>query len=282
MSNINVVKDTIERIICDDIDLPSPPQVMLRIEEALKNDQHDIDHLTKLILFDPALSARLIKLAGSPLYGARGEITSVREAVLRVGLKATKNVALLMLVQNAFHANNPVIARFMETLWERSVDVAAISAAIAKRTSTFSIDRAMLAGLLQDIGSMLLLTRLDSVLKDLKFPKTLEILCEKNGPKLGAMLMRHWALDNELISVVESKGDWYRKNTGDPDLSDLVLVARLHSLAASGEGNRFPGICDVPAYDRLASKDASTGDSMAILGEAQDEINQVKQLLKAS
>ena len=281
MSNINLVKDTIERIICDDIDLPSPPQVMLRIEEALKSDQHDVDYLTKLILFDPALSARLIKLAGSPLYGTRGEINSVREAVVRVGLRATKNVALLMLVQNSFHANNPVIAKYMEVLWERSIDVAAISAAIAKRVSIFSVDKAMLGGLLQDIGSMLLLTRLDSVLKNLKFPKTLEVICEKEGHKLGAMLMRHWGLDADLISVAESKGDWYRKNDGDPDLSDLVLVARLHSLAASGEGNRYPGICDVPAYERLASKNASAGDSLAILSEAQNEIDQVKELLSA-
>ncbi len=281
MSNINVVKDTIERIICDDIDLPSPPQVMLRIEEALKSDKHDIDYLMKLILFDPALSARLIKLAGSPLYGSRGKITSVREAILRVGLKAIKNVALLMLVQNSFHANNPVISRYMETLWEQSVDVAAISAAIAKRTSTFSIDQAMLAGLLQNIGSMLLLTQLDSVLKNLKFPKTLEIICEKQGPKLGAMLMRHWGLDSDLIDVVESRSDWYRENAGEPDLSDLVLVARLHSLAASGAASQYPGICDIPAYERLAAKDTSAGDSLAILGEAQDEIDQIKQLLKA-
>ena len=279
MSKANLVKDTIEQIISDHVDLPSPPQVVIQIEKALTGGQHGLEYLTKLILFDPALTARLIKLANSPLYGAAGGITTVRDAVVRIGLNATKNVTLLMLVQNSFRAQNPVIASYMSDVWEESVDIAAVSAAIAKRTPPFSIDRAMLAGLLQNIGSMLLLTRLDSVLKNLKYPKTLEIICEAHGKKLGAMLMRHWGLDAELIEVVESRGDWYRDKREEASLADLVVVARLHSLAASGDGHKYPGICAVPAYEKLAELSFQSDESLAILNEAQNEIHQVKQLL---
>ncbi|HBA36142.1 MAG TPA: hypothetical protein DCZ12_18615, partial [Gammaproteobacteria bacterium] len=62
MSKANLVKDTIEQIISDHVDLPSPPQVVVQIEKALTGGQHGLEYLTKLILFDPALTARLIKL----------------------------------------------------------------------------------------------------------------------------------------------------------------------------------------------------------------------------
>ncbi|WP_306306165.1 HDOD domain-containing protein [Methylomonas koyamae] len=145
-------QDCFKYMQSDSLALPTIPDVSLKIRRAINEPSANSNKIARVVQIDPSITARLVKISNSPLYRGRRRIESCPEALTRLGLKAAQDIITAFALKAVFNARSPVIRRRMQELWAHSSYVAAISAVLAHKTPGFDPDRAMLAGLIHDIG----------------------------------------------------------------------------------------------------------------------------------
>lgn len=194
--------------------LPAIPKIAQKILSInLATDQGN-EMLLKLVEKDPAISARIIGLANSPLFGTSRKIMSASDAAAVLGIKRIKMVALSFAMISSMTRNPP--GRLNVThMWQHSMAVAlamdALSKAMPRELRQVDED-VYLAGLLHDIG-FLVLEYLDPELSNHfhervateKILTAAEIeaeMLEMNHSELGALLARHWNLAEIIVAVV--------------------------------------------------------------------------------
>ena len=135
--------------------LPSPPTILAKLLEACASQRGDFDELAALIEKDPALSAKVIALANSPLY-AGGNLTSLKRALVTLGLGTVKTLAVTASVYQFYSGVEGFDAEGLRRLWRHSYMSGVLARSLAKLTDYPAPDEAYLAGLLHDIGQLLL------------------------------------------------------------------------------------------------------------------------------
>jgi HD-like signal output (HDOD) protein len=262
------------------IDLPSFPEVAVRVRKALTNDQVVIDHVVRVISAEPALAARLLQLANSAALNASGKrLTDLRTAISRIGFNMARSatIAFAMSQLRRAEAYKGLEVPLTE-LWHHSAHVAAVSHVVAKRFTQVNADTALLAGLLQGVGKLYLLTRA------VRFPALLEdtgtyqrLVAEWHG-RVAQAILRNWDMDEEVISAAIACENAEREHEGTTDLTDVLAVGC--ALAALGpdpqpEEMLFLGM---PAARRMKLDARSC---VAALAESHDEIASLRQALGA-
>ncbi len=266
----------VEDITTDDIVLPSLPEVAYYLQQKADTDLFSLGDLAGLIEKDPALAARILKAAKSPFYRSIHPVDTVRDAVLKMGLKTTKSLAFLQLKHSSFTARQPIIARSIDQIWSQSTHVAAICCVLSRRYKIVKTDRAMLAGLLHEIGSLLLLVHLDGKVEIPAHITSMAPLLDKQSVRFGTALLRHWSMDPELIDVVSNRHNWQREHSQPADLTDIVLVAGCYRNAMEGDVWGRAHFHAIPAYRKLGLPSANVSESLAVLSEAEKEIEETR------
>src|SRR3954464_9029204 len=144
--------DIINAIKTDQLVLPTLPEVAIKVREVADDPNADIDKLTGVIGGDAALSARIIRVANSPLLRASRAIEDLRTALMRLGISYTCNIATGLAMEQMFQATSDLVDMRMREVWSRSSEVAAISHVLCKHYTRLRPDQATLAGLIHKIG----------------------------------------------------------------------------------------------------------------------------------
>jgi putative nucleotidyltransferase with HDIG domain len=142
---------------CDN--LPSIPRVIDTIVSLVEDINASLDALETAIMHDLSCTARLLQMANSAFYGSTRMVTSIRRAILLLGFNTINNVATKLQVFNSFIEHNTSEIASINGLWLHSLAVAMLSKRIAHNVSQYDIDvdLAFCAGLLHDIGRVVLL-----------------------------------------------------------------------------------------------------------------------------
>ena len=258
--------------------LPTIPDVSFKIRRAINDDKANSNKIARVVQIDPSITARLIKISNSPLYRGRKQIESCPEALTRLGLKASQDIITAFALKSVFNAKSPVIRRKMAELWAHSSYVAAISAVFAHKTPGFDPDRAMLAGLIHDIGIVPILTHADNHPDIIAHPKDLSDTVKKLRADIGVQIIRKWDFPSDFEDVVINAENWYRDNTNPANYSDIVMISQLHSFIGKVDVKKMPKLDDLPCYKKLAGH-LHAEDSINILDTAKDEIEHIRQML---
>jgi len=258
--------------------LPTIPDVSFKIRRAINDDKANSNKIARVVQIDPSITARLIKISNSPLYRGRKQIESCPEALTRLGLKASQDIITAFALKSVFNAKSPVIRRKMAELWAHSSYVAAISAVFAHKIPGFDPDRAMLAGLIHDIGIVPILTHADNHPDIIAHPKDLSDTVKKLRADIGVQIIRKWDFPSDFEDVVINAENWYRDNTNPPNYSDIVMISQLHSFIGKVDVKKMPKLDDLPCYKKLAGH-LHAEDSINILDTAKDEIEHIRQML---
>ena len=139
------------------LELPAFPDSVIRIQQALKDENKGVDDLVDILSSDAAVAAKLLQTANSAALNASGnEITSLRMAIVRMGQKMVSSVSVAFAMQQLQRNDSysPEQREVLAGIWKTSVDVASISQAIAKRLTRLNADEALLAGLLHVLGHL--------------------------------------------------------------------------------------------------------------------------------
>jgi putative nucleotidyltransferase with HDIG domain len=140
-------------------DLPTIPAVLARIIAVVDGQHSSARDLVELIERDQALTSRILKLANSALFGLSRKVATVPRAVVLVGFTTVRNLALGVKLWDALAGGGRHRGR-VEGLWRHSALVAAAAKLIASRIRGVDPDTSFTAGLLHDVGKLILSLKL--------------------------------------------------------------------------------------------------------------------------
>ncbi|MGX5732071.1 sensor domain-containing diguanylate cyclase [Pseudoxanthomonas beigongshangi] len=197
-------------------DLPSPPGVALRILALARDPDVVMATAADTIGLDPALTARMLRIANSPLYASRRRVENLSQALTLLGLNATLTLALGFSLASGMRSRQHGDEHAEEKIWRRSVITALASRLLGEQTGQRRLEELMLAGLLQDIGVLGLLQLDRKAYAPLlaASPDNATLLLRERGhfgcdhAEVGHWMARHWNLPpllQEAIRTSESQ-----------------------------------------------------------------------------
>lgn len=268
-----------QRLTAGELTLPSLPDIGLRVREAVRDPQQSLTGIARIVQLEPPLAAYLVSVANSPLFRGAKSVDSCQAAVGRLGLSVTNNLVMSYSLRTLFASESSVLSRVLRGLWQQSVHLAALSSVLARHCGGVDPDRALLAGLLQDIGALPIVANLSAKPEMLADAATVREILDRYAIPVGTLLLKQWGFDEEMLKVVASREDWQRDPGPKAELADVVLLARLHGYVGTPRMRQCPRINAIPAYRKLALGELSPGDSLAILDTARQEVAEVQNLM---
>lgn len=247
------------------------PDAVQHLQRALSNPQVDVVGLSSVLQNDPVLATRIIRVANSSVYRTIQPVECVADAVMRIGLTQTRNVALVLL-ENSFRAKHRLIDDRICWLWSESLHIASIAFILAKHYGFVQPDRAVLGGLLSNVGALLLLTHIDNKLEHVDNDKILDIFIKQYAGNFGARLLEFWEMDAELLMVAGHRDDWKRQHGAPPDLVDLVLLAKTCRQYDFSVDYGLPSHMSLPAYAKIEAIYPRKIPLPALIAESSDSI----------
>lgn len=261
------------------LELPSLPDITILIQEAIDDPNKGVSHVARIIQLDPALSARLLTIANSPLYRPNLQLQDLKQAIQRLGLGVTRNIVMSLILHNIFTVSSTFMHRKIKALWQHSCRVAAISKVIAGLTPGIQPDRAMLAGLLHDIGVLPILIYADQCGGNAIKPEVLAEVTKQLPKQLGRKIIEEWKLGDDLCLVPIAIDDWQRDHEGAADYADVVQVAHIHSQFGENVEQDIPPLTKLPAFNKLSLANMGPHAGMELIEQASDDINATIRLL---
>ncbi len=245
---LNLLLDAIKT---DRLVLPTLPEVALRIREAVEDTDVSAIKLAEVIANDAALSARLIKVANSPLLRGRVAVDNLQMGITRLGITFVRNLATGLAMEQMFQATSEFVDTRMRQSWEHSIEVASISHVLAKYHGGLKPDQATLAGLTHEIGILPILTIAEENPVLLEDEEALDRIIDQLHPQIGQAILSTWEFPEELALVPQEYLNFHREHDGLPDYADLVCVANLQSYAGKEHPLGFINCAEVPAFSKL-------------------------------
>ena len=141
--------------------LPSLPQVLTKILDAIHSERADLQHLAGIIRHDTAMAARLLGVANSSYYGRAKSCQTVERALLLLGTDTVKTIVITAAIKQFFNRFNPHHRPFVKAFWRRSLVSANFAHILANLTGYAAPEEAYLCGLLMDVGQLILLNQHD-------------------------------------------------------------------------------------------------------------------------
>lgn len=263
----------------DTLAIPSMPDIALRVRDAVQDDGKTAEDVARIIQVDPPLAARMIQTANSPLYRGTSPTTTLRAAIMRLGLAQTRNLVISITMKQLFTSSSSVLTSRMHAVWHHTTEVAALSALLARLTPGLDTDRALLAGLVHDIGVLPILGYAADDPDLAADGNTLDRAIRSLRGQVGAMILRKWEFEPELVTVALDAEDWKRDSGKRVDYCDIVIIAQLHSFIGDPAMAALPGLDEVPAFTKVGDGSLSPAASMTIIKEARAEIEEIQKLL---
>ncbi|MCP4391834.1 MAG: HDOD domain-containing protein [Gammaproteobacteria bacterium] len=267
-------------IVNDQVNLIRLPDVVVRLRKTLSEQDVTIDIVARVIQTDVGASAYLLNIGNSPAYRSRVKASDIQSAIRMMGIPTFSSLIMAYAVKSLVTSKNPVTLRYMKSHWQKSAYRAAIASAIAKMTDRVDPGKALLAGLLQDVGALPILTKLQTDQLDNLTAEEIELALATYAGKVGVVLAEKWELDEDFRAVIKNARNLTYDGGDKTDLVDVVNIARL--LSHIGEpGMTWPRLEETPCLMKFGEAGLTMETSLALLKQAQDDINEIKRVLSA-
>src|SRR6056297_836008 len=150
MTSSSAHHEKIQKLIAQQINLPSPPAIVVQILNTVQKENASLQDLTQIISADPALTAKMLRVANSSLYALPNKVSSIERALCVLGTNVIKNIALSFVVANDIRGKGTVNFN-LDYFWRRSVTAAVAAELLTNRLQERN-DDIFVTALLQDIG----------------------------------------------------------------------------------------------------------------------------------
>jgi putative nucleotidyltransferase with HDIG domain len=273
------VKTLGQELSRQEFDIPPFPDIAIRIRDAMSDPNVSIDKIARIIVADPVLTTRLIRMANSALL-RRGtiEITDVKTALSRIGMELVRNTVVSMALDTTFKAPaGSMLHDRIDAVRKHSSHVAALAYILARRQPDFEhAEDAMLAGLLHDIGKFYILNRVQDFPELFDDPQQLDELLAGWHTGVGRAIVESWGFPPAIAEAVDEHEALERKHYSSPDVADIVLVANLVDNAKDLPEEELPDFAPIPACQRLRMSHEAM---RTLLAESAEEIGSMEAAL---
>ncbi|MFK5891838.1 MAG: HDOD domain-containing protein [Pseudomonadota bacterium] len=227
--NDNELRQAVKLI--NNVNIPSPPQLLLDLKNELSLLNPDAKKITAMISKDIGLASQLIKVLNSPFYGLEVEVTSIEHAISLLGLEKFNSVIL----QPAYHQALSQTVEGFSSISEHSHNIGLIAELIANELETDQQGLFYLAGLFHDVGALVLALNYPDYLelseKNTLHPITLP-LWEKekyqvSHAAIGVLLAKKWGLSNTICNAIYLHHHLYATYRKEVGFESVTLAAVL-------------------------------------------------------
>ncbi|HSQ41542.1 MAG TPA: HDOD domain-containing protein [Fibrobacteraceae bacterium] len=246
------------------LNLPTLPTFAAKLLDLVDNPRTNAAHLSQFVAQDQVITARLLKMCNSSYYGLGREISSVHQAVVILGFDMVREVSLGVSVINAFRSAKSLDGFDLSGFWDHSFAVGSAARRIAKGWLPHMSSEAFTAGLLHDIGKVLLIQYLPEDFAEIlataqRTSRNLndverEFLDTDHG-QIGGWLAERWKLPKALADAMAYHHHLEDCPTEHRDLAAVVQLSDLlcRLLKAGQGGNPAPAVISRELYDLLWS-----------------------------
>lgn len=268
--------------------LISLPEVALRVNEIANNPNSTTEDMATLLSQDPALVVRLLRIANSPYYGLSKEIETINHAVAVLGTNKIRDLVLSSSASDAFDGipNNLIT---MQDFWHHSLYCGLLAQILAKKSKKANADSIFIAGLLHDIGQLLMFNQLPA-----KSHEVIILLMEGSEEldtfeaerhifgfdhmQVGAALIKSWHLPPLLEECV---GFHHEPQNAKLFPAEVALINIANAVAVMAEFNSMDEDDEIPmihpsSWDLAGLSKADLPDAIE---KAQKEIKEVEAVL---
>jgi HD-like signal output (HDOD) protein len=258
------------------------PSSVTRLATIIAADEWSADEIEEVITLDPALTANLLRLANSAAFGSRGTITSVRHAVVRLGVGSVLSLAVAASVQSRIDRPVPEYGLSSGELWRHSVASALVAEQARPYCRLEMPHESYTAALLHDIGKLVVARFLGSETRELLrhareqgslslVDAESEVLGVHHG-EIGGLVAQHWDLPE---SIVEGIQHHHAPDRGRSTVCHVVhlsnaMAHRIEVTTASDDAN--PGALGPSSLSALG---LDTDDLPSLELDARARIDQI-------
>ncbi|MCK6440280.1 MAG: HDOD domain-containing protein [Planctomycetes bacterium] len=248
----------IENMLTNVEELPTLPSIIGRLIELLNDERSQAKQIAELISSDQALSAKVLKIVNSPLYGVSKKIGTISQAVVILGYSTVRSVVLSTSVIETFTRKDIHEGYFNASeFWTHAIGTAAASRAFARTYEVGRVDDAFTAGLLHGVGLLVLDQYLPDVmaqiqelveLEDLPLVEAEEEVMGMNHARVAARLLEEWKLPEIIVKAVAN----HIHVDNCPDDPQLASCVHLGDIFTRALGYGSAGEPTVPAINSAA------------------------------
>ncbi len=263
-----------EAVHRDNIPLPSLPSIATRVRQAV-GAECGTRELAQIVNGDAAIATKVVRAANGPLYRSEVQTTTVSEAVARLGVSATQQLVMSFVLKEIFATEIAALKAKMRAVWTHTQAMAVGAFVLSREFRVLEPERALLAGLLHDIGAVSLIAfaeRFPAVWED---PVTLDRVLDSLQGEVGSMVLARWGFEAEWVRLALDVDQWARKCT-TPDYCGLLQIVHFcHRPALPAHPTEVPdnaltafGWTPAQAHESLTRALGRVKGAATLLGES--------------
>ncbi len=243
---------TAQSLVENVLQLISLPEVYLRLQQVIDDPDHTRDQVAEILAYDPALSARVLRIANSSYYGFPREIETVASAIGIIGELDLRNLVLATSVAGSMNTLSYSGVN-IDDFWLHSLRCGITARLIAKTVGGFNPEILFLAGILHDLG-ILVIYQHDAALaaaisRQIEEQHQLRDQAERevlgfDHAEVGALLLEAWGLSAELAELV---GCHHQYQLAQENNTAALMLALANQMAQLGT------VPDIDSDPRLAA-----------------------------
>jgi putative nucleotidyltransferase with HDIG domain len=272
------------------IDLPSVPATLARIIQITNSPDASADKVAGVVMLDQSLATKVLRIANSAFYGRRVKAETISEAVVTLGFSSIRNLAASASVVDALFPKQMFPGFSWQDMWVHSVNCAVASEVIhARMTRTAGAEAAFVAGLLHDVGKLILARALPERFRqvvdacrecDLTMAQAERNLLSTDHAKIGGELAEGWQFPDRLRDAID-----YHHSPADAceneDIARAVSAANL--LAKRMSGNYITGVSvEISLTDVADEAGLQVDDMDFIVNAVGEKMHQCDEILSWS
>lgn len=251
---------TPDQLVNGTVELASLPQVYTRVNEMMESPNYSALDIGQVIASDPALTVRILKIANSAFYGFPSQIDTLSRAITVLGLRELRDLILATTVVDLFKGMRGSIVD-MDDFWRHSVCCGLAARALASHRRELQNERFFVAGLLHDIGSLVMYHRIPELAEEalvrarrmtMPLHAAEQDVLGWDHTAVGGELLRAWKLPAHLQEAVAfhhhpSAAPHYPSDAAVVHLADLIA----DTMQKGNAGNPHVSPLDQTAWQRI-------------------------------
>lgn len=273
--------ERVTQILAKIEDLPTLPSSVLEVMRIVDDPRCSTSRLGNLVLSDPPLAARVLRLANSAYYGFPRAVAAVPQAITLLGFATLRNVALSTAVFDLFRTKKEP-SLDLPALWRHSVATATAARLIARRVRYTPLEKAFTAGLLHDIGKVLIARYLPGSMgrvvetvaaENIMITDAEQRVLGVSHAAFGAWLAARWAFPTSLVDAIAFHHQ-PPQALDNRSLAAIVCVADAltHRTGIGSGGDELPRPIDPVVLELLAVDEADLHELESALAERREDI----------
>jgi len=276
---------TVEWLVDRTSTVYSLPLFYDRLNETINHPRSSIDDIGKIITEDQGLTARLLRLANSPMFGWFGKVDSISKAVTIIGTQQLRDLALAASVMGVFKGIPEELLN-MQSFWRHSIACGIVARTLATWRRESNVERFFVAGMLHDVGQLIMATTLSEIVKEMietsRSEQKMFLMVERerlgfDHADAGGALLKSWKIPANIADPVTyhhtpALADQFPMEVSIVHISDVIC----QSLSLGQSCEWFVPPLDSASWERLGM---DAHQLPVVLKQAESQINETFTIL---